>query len=154
MAKKSKKLIETMEFDNYAAAQAMVDSADAKRKRIFIGLALSAVATACSCLAFSGNASDIVGFGGMFLALVAYIVGGGFGSALKLAWGLAKFGWIILPFPYDIVTGFITFFFAIIAFVCFPVVFVLMSFFKHNKEYSEAKKYLSYYKKSATVVEE
>ena len=66
---------------------------------------------------FGGN---LVGIG--FLAgLVSYIFGG-LGTAIKMAGGIAKWGWIIVPFPYDIITFFMSFIFAIFAFVFLPII--------------------------------
>ncbi len=58
---------------------------------------------------------------GFVTGLVSYIFGG-FGTALKMAGGIAKWGWVIVPFPYDIVTFIFSFIFAIFAFVFLPII--------------------------------
>lgn len=68
-----------------------------------------------------------VGFGGALLGigilagLVSYIFGG-LGTAIRMAGRIAKWGWIIVPFPYDIMTFFLSFIFSIIAFVLLPII--------------------------------
>lgn len=58
---------------------------------------------------------------GFLAGLVSYIFGG-LGTAIRMAGGIAKWGWLIVPFPYDIMTFFMSFFFAIFAFVFLPII--------------------------------
>lgn len=58
---------------------------------------------------------------GFIAGLVSYIFGG-LGTAIKMAGGIAKWGWIVVPFPYDIMTFILSFIFAIFAFVFFPII--------------------------------
>ncbi len=62
---------------------------------------------------------------GFVAGLVSYIFGG-LGTAIKMAGGIAKWGWIIVPFPYDIMTFIFSFIFAIFAFVFLPIIPVSM----------------------------
>ena len=72
-------------------------------------------------------AANNVGFGGTLLGLgflaglFSYIFGG-LGNAIKMDGGIAKWGWIVVPFPYDLMTFFMSFFFAIFAFVFLPII--------------------------------
>lgn len=59
-----------------------------------------------------------VGFGG---GLISYIFGG-LGTAIKMAGKIAKWGWIIVPFPLDIATFIFAFFLAIMVFFCLPII--------------------------------
>lgn len=71
-----------------------------------------------------GNAYEawIIGiFLGVLLALIAYCFGG-FGAALKSSLTIAKWGWIVVPFPYDLATFVIALFFSIIAFFLIPII--------------------------------
>lgn len=68
--------------------------------------------------------------------IVGYILGGGLKGAIGSAWKLAKFGWLIVPFPYDIMTGCITFVCAIMVFMLCPVIFVFLSFIKGEEQVS------------------
>ena len=58
---------------------------------------------------------------GFIVGLVSYIFGG-LGTAIKMAGGIAKWGWIVVPFPYDIMTFIFSFIFAIIAFLFLPII--------------------------------
>lgn len=144
-------LMETMEFSNYAQAKDMVKNAENKRIRLLIGLGISAVSTLITLLMVFGTLGNEYIAIPLLLALPAYLIGGGVMSALRTAGRLAKFGWFITRFPYDIVTGFFTFFFSVIAFLFIPFVFVFMNFIQHDRDYKEAKRYLSYYKRETRV---
>ena len=68
-----------------------------------------------------------IGFGGILLGIgfltgIASYIFGGLLTAIKMAVGIAKWGWIIVPFPYDIMTFFMSFIFAIFAFVFLPII--------------------------------
>lgn len=58
---------------------------------------------------------------GIMCGLVSYIFGG-LGTAVKMACGIAKWGWVIVPFPFDIVTFICAFIYAIAVFVCLPII--------------------------------
>ena len=60
---------------------------------------------------------------GFIAGLVSYIFGG-LVTALKMAGGIAKWGWFVLPFPYDIVTFILAFAFSVFAFVRIAVFFI------------------------------
>ncbi len=65
---------------------------------------------------------------GAFLISIGFITGlvsyffGGFGTAIKMAGKIAKWGWIVVPFPFDLVTFLFSFIFAIYAFAFFPII--------------------------------
>jgi hypothetical protein len=58
---------------------------------------------------------------GFFIGLVSYIFGG-LGTAIKMAGRIAKWGWIAVPFPYDIVTFFLSLAVAFYAFIFLPII--------------------------------
>ena len=60
-------------------------------------------------------------FPGILLTLCTYCLGG-FWTAVKASLGIAKWGWLIVPFPYDLATGFMAFFFALFALILFPII--------------------------------
>jgi len=64
---------------------------------------------------------------GFIAGLVAYIFAGLF-TAIKMAGGIAKWGWFLAPFPYDIATFSIAFLFSIIAFTCLPIIPVMKAY--------------------------
>jgi hypothetical protein len=58
---------------------------------------------------------------GFLVGMVSYIFGG-LGTAIKMAGGIAKWGWFVVPFPYDIMTFMCSFLIAIYAFVFLPII--------------------------------
>ncbi len=70
---------------------------------------------------------------GVIIGLVSYLFAG-LGTALKMAGSIAKWGWLIVPFPMDIFTGALSFFFALIVFILLPIIPV-------RKAYSESRYY-------------
>ena len=149
MAKKRARIIETMEFDSYEAAKDMVKTAKAKRTRHLIALGISAAATgltAYGLLSNGGEMATVYMMLAFLLAIPAYIIGGGFGKVLKTAANLGKFGWLIIPFPFDIVTGLFTFIIAVFALFCVPLFFTFTNFIQHDRDYKAAKKHLSHYR--------
>lgn len=104
----------------------------------FIGLIASLISTIVIWVAFGLNLN---GFIGDFCAIVwmiglvvGYILGGGVKGAIGIAWKIAKIGWVCVPFPYDLMTGFVTFVLAFMVFMLCPVIFVFMSFIKGEEQ--------------------
>lgn len=58
---------------------------------------------------------------GLVAGLTSYIFGGLL-TAIRMAGRIAKWGWIVVPFPFDILTFIIAFIYAIIAFVFLPII--------------------------------
>lgn len=141
-----KALFEKRKFNDYAEAQDLVARAKRKQYRLFIGLAISLIASVFGVMSFTRSTVEYAIYA-VLLAIPAYIIGGGFGSALKMARNLAIFGWIIIPFPLDLVTGLTTLIVALLGFFMVPVLFVFLNFVKHNKDYAEARRYLGYFSK-------
>ena len=71
---------------------------------------------------------------GILLAMCAYCLGG-LWTAIKSALGIAKWGWLVVPFPYDLATGLMAFVFAIVVFFMLPIIPIN----KANKEYKTQK---------------
>ena len=151
---RSKKLIESMEFDNYAYAKDVLEESKKKLERIKIGLLIAAVASLCTILAFviPGDVSL-----GLFIslavigAIAAYIIGGGFSIALRAAKKLAFFGWFILPFPVDIATGLVTMIISVFAFFLFPLLFVFLNYRQIKRNRDDAETFLQYCKKPSDM---
>lgn len=94
--------------------------------RLKIAQYIALAATALSVIGFIvSNSNSNVGMTmmglGFFVGLVSYIFGG-FGTALKMAGSIAKWGWIVVPFPYDLMTFVFAFIFAVIAFFFLPII--------------------------------
>ena len=145
-------------FESTAAAQAVRDEADKVLKRAWIGFIIAAAVSAFWLLFNVAppqilKDSDTVMAIALVLALVgtiaSYILAGGFKTAISVAFKIAKFGWIILPFPVDIVTGIICFFIAVIIFIAFPIIFVAYGYLQKKKEHKAAMQYLMLYEASA-----
>lgn len=72
-----------------------------------------------------GETLQIIGalaiFFGLGLTFCSYCLGG-FWTAIKAALNIAKWGWLVIPFPYDIATGLVAFIFAMIALFLFPII--------------------------------
>lgn len=104
------------------------------RLKIAQYIALGATVSSVTGLIVSGNSGGIfTGIGGvlamlgMLAAVVSYMFGG-FGKALSIAGKIAKWGWIVIPFPYDILTGICAFIFMIIALLFLPIIPVRMAY--------------------------
>ena len=55
-------------------------------------------------------------------------------TAVKMAGKIAKWGWIILPFPYDIVTGLVAFFISIFVFMALPIIPIRKAYKEQSME--------------------
>ena len=105
---------------------------DKKLKRNTIGLIIGALVPVIDAIATvvltkldNGDAAVGVWFA---VALVAYILGGGLGSAIKFVFKLSHIAWLIFPiFPVDIAIAGIVFFIAGGVALFLPVVFILMA---------------------------
>lgn len=107
-----------------------------ERKQMkLIGLIASVVATAALWIGFSvgGAIGDILCVVWGIGLVAGYILGGGIKGAIGFAWKLAKFGWVIIPFPMDIMSGAISLGLAILLFLFCPAIFVFLSFIKSEE---------------------
>lgn len=151
-------LTEKMVFDNYAYAKGIYDGSKSKLKRVRIGMIISAISSAFSvCAVAFGNQNDELL--GLFASLAfvgsiaSYILGGGFKRTLRAAKKLAFFGWLILPFPYDLATGLVTITIAPIVLFFFPVFFVFGNYRQIRHEYKDAEEYINCYRPAEIVLD-
>ena len=156
MAKESVQFYEEMEFDNVQYAIDVVNAYKTEYNKAKKGLYLSIFASPFILFVcpFLGLLFDdiFIGLGiGAGVSIASYIMGGGLGSAIKWAWKLGKFGWLILPFPFDLITGYFLMACSLIFFIFFPCIFVYMNYRQIKLDYESAKKYLSYYKKTVNT---
>ena len=100
---------------------------NAKMIRNCIALGTASLGTLLSVIYFfnmeSSFASTLFGMS-IILGLVSYILGGGIIDAVKGAAKIGKIGWLIVPFPIDLVVGLMTTVFAVLLFLCCPIIFV------------------------------
>lgn len=89
----------------------------------YIALGATALSVIGIILGVTTNSSSVASLMalGFIAGLVSYIFGG-LGTAIKMAGGIAKWGWIVVPFPYDIMTFFLSFIFAIFTFIFLPII--------------------------------
>lgn len=118
-----------------------------KPSRMKIGLIVAIVAQVAWVLAFifysHTSVSDILGYLALITTAGAYIIGGGLIFAFKTAWGIAKkmffFGWLVVPFPMDILTGLISSLVGIFAFlIIFLFLPLLLVFLNYKRVQNEA----------------
>lgn len=145
---KEKRIIETMEFDDYACARDCLEMSRAELEKIKEVRKVAAAATICSFMGFViGNFS---GLGWLFIlialggSIASYIKGGGIRIAFDVALKIAYVGWLIAPFPWDIATGVGALFFSLMAFLFIPVVFVHINYKQYQQYCDDAEAYLQY----------
>ena len=146
-----KSLIETMTFDNYSYARDTQKKAQKALAKIKTGLIVAAAATVFSLAGFIIGVRQPTVSGFLFLfaiagSIAAYIIGGGFSTALGAAKKAAFIGWVVCPFPLDILTGLITMFVAIYCFFMVPIIFVYISYRQQSINLHEATEFLKYCK--------
>ena len=97
--------------DRYTYAQYMAIVAS-----VLNGMGLLLMDTDGTAWGMIGALALLLGIG---LTFCSYCLGG-FWTAVKAALNIAKWGWLVVPFPYDLVTGLAAFVFAMIALFLFP----------------------------------
>ncbi len=142
---KRKNLFENATITSTEAAKQLLEKSVSKLNRVKIGLIIAAVATLISIIGYKNDGTSlgsILLFIGFICAMVSYIIGGGFMTAISWAVRIGKLGWIIMPFPVDIITGICAVVVSFIAFMFLPLVFVFLSYVQTKKDYEEANKFL------------
>ena len=80
-----------------------------------------------------GAVGEFIGGFAVILSLAAYIFGG-FGQAVKSAVGIAKWGWVVTPFPIDLLTFLICALAAIVFFLFLPIIPVMTAAKEHANQ--------------------
>lgn len=162
MARSGTQFYQEMAFDDVQYAIDVVKEYKAEYNKRRQGVRLSIFATIYMVVGFPIVASILMGilgsnaFGvaivlGVGISIAAYIKGGGLGTAIGWAFKLGQFGWLILPFPFDLVTGFLFMGVSLVCFIYLPIIFVYMNYRQAKKDYESAKKHLSYYKQTVNT---
>lgn len=73
------------------------------------------------------NVGGWIGSIGIVAGIAAYLFGG-LTKALSIAWKIAKWGWFVIPFPFDIVTGICAFALSLIVLLFLPIIPVRMAY--------------------------
>ena len=97
---------------------------------LYIALGGTAITAIGIILCMLTDWSDFAGyilFLGIGVGWVSYIFGG-LWTAIKMSAGIAKWGWLIVPFPYDIMTFVFAFAFAGFAFLFLPIIPVFIAY--------------------------
>ncbi len=154
--KAAKPIIEQMTFDSYTAARDAKAYAEAKVEKIKIGLYLALGAELCYVLVFLLERIEFLAIIFLLLGLGAtiasYIVGGGIKIALSISWKVATtlgwIGWVLIPFPADIISGIMLTVLAMlyipIGLFFLPVIAVFISYRQNKANLNAANQYLSY----------
>lgn len=115
------------------------DKGEQAMKRYQIAQYIALGATASTVIGFCLTTMAGISFGSM-LMVIGFIAGivsycfGGLLTAIRMAGGIAKFGWFVVPFPYDLITFFFTFFASIMVFIFLPIIPVRKAY-KENMAY-------------------
>lgn len=89
-------------------------------KAALIGLGITIVCFLLAGIFHARFFSDVAAIG-ILLGLSSYLFGA-FKYAIKMAAGIAKWGWLIMPFPIDLFTFTVAFIYAMILFIFFPII--------------------------------
>ncbi len=133
---------ETMAAVNNEQVTNDFGNARAKRRKALIGVLIAALywIPDLALLILFPELDITVFFIIMFASsITAYILTGGLDMVFGIAKKIAFFGWFILPFPMDIITGFTTFFLALFLFAGFPIVFAVIGCIRIFKETSNVE---------------
>lgn len=159
MAKKSgekTQLFETVKFNDLERAKRTVTLAKINLIRILIGLAFAIAATGFTVYGLFGSPADDTWIGfALVLAIPGYLIGGGIGKALNMAWKIAKIGWFLIPaFPMDLLFGLAFLIFAAFGLLFVPAIFVGLNYIHHNKTLNAAKSYLTQCGRAASNIQQ
>lgn len=145
---KERKIIETMEFDDYACARDCLEMSRAELEKIKEVRKLAIAATCCSFLSlvfmnvgFLNSLFFLLALGG---SIVSYVKGGGIRIAFNVALKISYIGWLIIPFPWDIATGLGALIYSFVAFLFMPIVFVHINYKQYKQYCDDAEAYLKY----------
>lgn len=72
------------------------------------------------------SVAEVLGYGGIIIGLISYIFAG-FVTAIKVALKIGMWGFIILPLPFSLMSGALSIFFALVAFIFLPIIPILMA---------------------------
>jgi hypothetical protein len=131
----------TMAAGNNQKVTNAFDRAGDKKKKALIGVLIAAFYWIPAMLIdfLLSKVSSGLGTNVFFIIMIAssitaYTLPGGLDMVFGIAKKIAFFGWIILPFPFDIVTGIATFLLALFLFAAFPIVFAVIGWLRIQKE--------------------
>lgn len=137
MSRKGHEFFEEKQFNDYAYAVDVRDACEAQLAKCKIALIIAGVSSLCFLVPWLW----VLGIAG---SIASYILGGGLGAAFKAAGKIATIGWLIVPFPFDLMTGLCCMVFSMMAFIVLPILFVFCNYLQLKKDLNAAEEYLSY----------
>lgn len=156
MTKEKKPLFEKMEFDDVAYAKSVVDECNVSLQRNKIGLIVGIAVPIFDFILLAivslllDKGIDLVGVGFVVMiiaAIVAYVIGGGLITSLKMIWKITWFSFLIIPiFPIDIVVGIIAGAFVVFGAIFLPVIVIFFERLQIKSDLEAANDYLKYCK--------
>lgn len=155
MKKEREHLFDDVKINTVQMAKDIITESEEKLKRVKRGMTIGAVATCGTVigLILISIESSISFMGEIILAvtsilsIISYIIGGGIGSAFKLAWKLCKISWYIIPIPLvDIMLAIMVFGCSLFGALYVPILFVWLDSRQIQKNIEEAEKFLTYVK--------
>lgn len=113
-----------------------------KENRYTIAKILAAIGTICGVLIWLiilkiinieslSFLENVIGYGWLISTCLAYIFGG-LVTAIKMAFGIAKWGWIAFPFPGDIFMFVLSLAFALLSFIFLPIIPVIKASYEYE----------------------
>lgn len=87
----------------------------------YIAVGATALSVIASIVGTNTEVGNVLMVFGVLGALVSYLFGG-FGTAVKIASKIAKWGWFVVPFPLDIITFIVAFIVTIYVFLFLPII--------------------------------
>lgn len=147
MRKENKAFFEEMRFDDVLFAQNTLKECEGKLNRNKIGVVVSLLVPVfdviVSLILEKMNNGDAAFTWWFIAAIVAYVIGGGLMSSLKMVWKTTVFSWFIIPiFPIDACVAIVAFCTAGAVALFLPIVFVLMTRYQLSKDKKAAEAYL------------
>ncbi len=150
MSSNRKTFYEEMHFNDYAYAMDKKRESEELLEQSGQIRLLAIIGTVCGLLSFMG----VTAIAAFAISILCYQKIGGFSVAARWAKNLAVWGWIIAPFPFDLITFPIVFIYAFLALLFLPY-FVVHSYRKQlRKTIDEADEYLKYCEPRKVVYEE
>lgn len=143
MGKEQTKLYEEVEFSDYAYAMEIKADAEEQLNKIDKIWLIAIIGSICGVIGLWNGIVLLVSF---IMACVCYHQVGGFSTAARWSWNLAKFGWFVVPyFPIDLAIGAACFIFGLFALFFVPFFTVRHLKKQANKNIEAADSYIRLY---------
>lgn len=159
MAKKKATFYEELEFDDVQYAVEIYNESKKKRDNAKKALLIAAIATVCNLyggtimmLLNNQDTSVTQQFAsliGIVLTVIAYVKGGGIGTAFKWSGKIALYVLIVFIIPLNLILAVGALMFSLVCFLCIPILFVFLNYRQVNLNYKAASQYIRCFKVKA-----